>query len=154
MLTLKKGALICAATALVATVATYALADGSGHSVKADAVESAVLKEEDRVFTLQFGPVEFADAFGSRAEGPHGTYGRFPAGFETPVHIHSHGYRAVVLKGSMTNPFEGEENPPVMEPGSYWAVAAGESHVTACVSATPCEFLMWGDSDFDFIAEE
>ena len=61
---------------------------------------------------------------------------------------------AVVLKGTMTNPFGDEENPPEMEPGSFWSVKAGEKHVTACVSETPCEFLMWGGEKFDFIAEE
>ena len=73
---------------------------------------------------------------------------------KSPPHIHTHGYRAVVLKGTMTNPFDGEENPPEMEPGSYWAVKAGEKHTTACVSDTPCEFLMWGGEKFDFIADE
>ena len=54
----------------------------------------------------------------------------------------------------MTNPFDGEENPPEMEPGSYWAVKTCEKHTTACVSDTPCEFLMWGGEKFDFIADE
>ena len=142
MRSITKIALIGSATFMVAAVAI------------ADGVESKVLREEDKAFNPMFGPVEFADAFGSREEGPHGTFGKFPAGFETPPHIHTHGYRAVVLKGSMTNPFEGEENPPVMEPGSYWAVEAGATHTTACVSDTPCEFLMWGAKNFDFIAEE
>jgi len=54
----------------------------------------------------------------------------------------------------MTNPFDGEENPPEMEPGSCWAVKTYEKHTTACVSDTPCEFLMWGGEKFDFIADE
>jgi len=144
---------VVALATIALAVAGIAFGDGSGHGVKEDSVKSTVLKAQDKVFSLQFGPVEFADAFGDRAAGPHGTFGKFPAGFETPVHIHSHGYRAVVLSGQMTNPFEGEENPPVMEPGSYWSVAAGDKHTTACVSDTPCEFLMWGDSDFDFVAQ-
>lgn len=137
----------------VALAATSALADGSGHGAKADDIESAILKTEDRDFFDAFGPVQFANAFGSRETGPHGTYGKFPGGFETPAHIHSHGYRAVVLEGQMTNPFDGEANPPVMGPGSYWAVAAGDLHTTACVSETPCVFLMWGGEDFDFVAQ-
>ena len=154
MLNITKNAALCAATVIIGacgTVGLNAVADGSSSK---DAVESKILREQDKAFTPQFGPVEFADAFGSRETGPHGTFGKFPPGFETPGHTHSHGYRAVVLKGSMTNPFEGEENPPVMEPGSYWSVKAGESHTTACVSDTPCEFLMWGDKNFDFIANQ
>jgi len=143
---------ICGAVLLAGAIAgTSAWSDGSGHTPKADNVTNKILREQDKQFNPMFGPVEFADAFGDRAKGPHGTFGKFPAGFETPAHIHSHGYRAVVLKGTMTNPFEGEKNPPKMEPGSYWSVAAGAKHTTACVSETPCEFLMWGDNDFDFV---
>lgn len=138
----------------LALTMTTASAEGDGHDPKADNVDSVILKAEDRDFFEAFGPVQFADAFGSRETGPHGTYGKFPGGFETPAHIHSHGYRAVVLEGEMTNPFDGEENPPVMGPGSYWAVAAGDLHTTACVSEEACVFLMWGDEDFDFLAEE
>lgn len=130
------------------------IADGNDSTVVSDIVGSVILPEEEKSFTPQFGPVEFADAFGSRETGPHGTFGKFPAGFETPSHTHSHGYRAIVLKGEMTNPFAGEESPAVMQPGSYWSVAAGDEHTTACVSDTPCEFLMWGDRNFDFIASE
>lgn len=130
---------------------TYA---GSGDTgmMKHDHVESSVLREQDKTFTPQFGPVEFADAYGSRETGPHGTFGSFPAGFTTPAHTHSHGYRAVVLKGEMTNPFDGDKNPPVMKPGSFWSVEAEDVHTTTCVSSIPCEFLMWGEEGFDFIA--
>lgn len=144
-------------TALVGALtfaATSTLADDTTHGAEADNIESAVLQAENRDFFEAFGPVQFADAFGSRENGPHGTFGKFPGGFETPDHTHSHGYQAVVLEGQMTNPFEGETNPPVMGPGSYWAVAAGEAHTTACVSEEPCVFLMWGGQDFDFLPHE
>jgi len=134
-------------TILIAAGAAVAVA-GAAYAHKE--TESKILKEEDKVFVNMFGPVDFADAYGDRATGPHGTFGRFPAGFETPLHTHSHSYRAIVLKGSMTNPFAGEESPPVMEPGSYWSVTGGDAHTTACVSATPCEFFMYGGEDFDF----
>lgn len=142
---------ITAFVSVLTVSATMSLADDTTHGATADNVPSAVLQAENRDFFEAFGPVQFADAFGSRETGPHGTYGIFPGGFETPDHIHSHGYRAVVLEGQMTNPFEGEENPPVMGPGSFWSVAAGEAHTTACVSEEPCTFLMWGDQAFDFL---
>jgi len=140
----------------IALAAPFAAAF-AGTAVFADghaAIESEILTTEDRDFFEAFGPVQFADAFGSRETGPHGTYGKFPGGFETPGHTHSHAYQAVVLQGQMTNPFEGEENPPVMGPGSYWSVAAGDVHTTACVSEEECVFLMWGGENFDFIATE
>lgn len=116
--------------------------------------ESKILAEESKEFVAVMGPVEFADAYGSRETGPHGTFGAFPAGFTTPEHTHTAGYRAVVLKGEMTNPFGDEANPPVMKPGSYWGVEAGEPHVTACVSAEPCEFFMYSNEGFDFTPTE
>ena len=119
-----------------------------------DSAKSKILAEEDKSFAAVMGPVEFADAYGSRETGPHGTYGKFPGGFATPEHTHKHGYRAIVLQGEMTNPFGDEANPPVMTAGSYWAVAAGEKHITACVSDTPCEFFMFSNDGFDFTPTE
>jgi len=136
------------------SVVMGAMVSVAGPIQAADTAVSKILKEEDKVFVDMFGPVQFADAYGDRETGFHGTFGSFPGGFETPKHVHTHGYRAIVLKGEMTNPFGDEENPPVMKPGSFWAVAAGESHTTACVSETPCEFFMYGGENFDFIPEE
>jgi hypothetical protein len=116
-----------------------------------DTTESDILQEENKVFVAVMGPVSFADAYGSRETGPHGTFGSFPANFETPEHVHSHSYRAIVVKGEMTNPFAGEKSPPVMTPGSYWAVEAGAVHTTACVSSIPCEFFMYSNEGFDFV---
>ncbi|RMD62729.1 MAG: DUF4437 domain-containing protein, partial [Alphaproteobacteria bacterium] len=71
---------------------------------------------------IQMGP-----AWGDRALGAHGTFGKFPANFITPVHTHTHAYHGIVLRGVMTNPFglDGEKNPPRMATGSYWYVPAG-----------------------------
>ncbi|WP_415400836.1 cupin domain-containing protein [Tateyamaria sp. SN3-11] len=120
----------------------------------AEEVADVILPEEDKVFKEVMGPVAFADAYGNRETGYHGTFGRFPAGFETPVHIHSHAYRAIVLKGKMTNPFVGEDTAPIMSPGSFWSVAAETPHTTACVSEKPCEFFMYGTENFDFVPVE
>ncbi|MCP5072842.1 MAG: DUF4437 domain-containing protein [Rhodobacteraceae bacterium] len=94
--------------------------------------------------------IQMADAFGALTEGAHGTFGKFPANFDSGAHSHTGAYHAVVLKGDMTNPFGDEANPPVMHAGSYWYVPAGAVHSTACVSATPCEFFFFADSGFDF----
>ncbi len=112
-----------------------------------------VLPSQDRAFAPAFPGndlITFAAAYGDRSTGRHGTFGRFPANFETPPHRHTHSYRAIVLKGQMTNPFEGRRDAPVMEPGSYWAVSADSLHTTACVSEVPCEFFMFGSDSFDF----
>tara|TARA_R110002074_G_scaffold164949_2_gene324883 strand:+ start:209 stop:634 length:426 start_codon:yes stop_codon:yes gene_type:complete len=117
-------------------------------------VENTVVTEDARAFFVVADPIQFAVVSGDLQAGPQGTFGRFPANFETPNHIHSHAYRAVVVSGEMTNPFKGEATSPVMKVGSYWSVAAGAEHSTACVSDTPCEFFMFADEGFDFTPVE
>ena len=94
--------------------------------------------------------IQMAAAYGDRGTGAHGSFGKFPAKFTTPLHTHSGAYHGVVLTGVMTNPFEGETNPPEMVAGSYWYVPAEALHATACVSETPCEFYFHALSAFDF----
>ncbi|MBT4905336.1 MAG: DUF4437 domain-containing protein [Rhodospirillaceae bacterium] len=94
--------------------------------------------------------IRMATAFGDRATGQHGTFGKFPANFITPVHTHTGAYHGIVVKGVMTNPFKGETAAPELGAGSYWYVPAGSAHATACVSDTPCEFFFFADQGFDF----
>lgn len=98
--------------------------------------------------------IQMGTAWGDRSAGQHGTFGKFPADFITPFHTHSGAYHGVVVAGTMTNPFEGEQNPPRMSPGSYWHVPADAVHATACVSSTPCQFYFHADSSFDFTPVE
>ncbi len=94
--------------------------------------------------------ISMGGAYGDMSIGAHGTFGKFPANFETPKHTHTGAYHGVVISGTMTNPFEGENSPPKMGPGSYWYVPANSVHSTACVSATPCQFYFHADKKFDF----
>lgn len=121
----------------------------------ASATSDAVVVPRESLQYHNINPaIQMATAFGDMSSGAHGTFGKFPASFETPSHTHSGAYSAVVIKGEMSNPFEGETNPPVMKPGSYWYVPKGAIHSTACVSSTPCEFFFWADSGFDFTPVE
>jgi len=94
--------------------------------------------------------IAMAHAYGNRGKGAHGSFGTFPAEFITPLHTHTGAYHGVVIEGVMTNPFDGEANPPELGPGSYWYVAAGAKHTTACISKTPCKFYFYADSAFSF----
>ena len=94
--------------------------------------------------------VQMATAYGDKSVGEHGTFGKFPVNFITPYHTHTGAYHGVVVKGIMTNPFEGEVSPPEMPAGSYWYVPAGSEHATACISETPCEFYFHAEQAFDF----
>ena len=147
-----------AALLAITLVATSHMPVGAQDIAKEDGqIVDRALPDGEKKFTPAFPGndlIKFAPAYGDRASGKHGTFGQFPAKFETPTHIHSHSYRAVVLKGEMTNPFKGEKNPPVLKPGSFWQVRAGSVHTTACISETPCEFFMFGEESFDFTAVE
>ena len=109
-----------------------------------------VLTEAQLKFENINPAIRMATAYGDRAKSAHGTFGRFPAQFITPFHTHSGAYHGVVIKGVMTNPFEGQKNPPKMAAGSYWQVPANSVHATACVSDEPCEFYFHAESGFDF----
>jgi Domain of unknown function (DUF4437) len=103
--------------------------------------------------------IQMGDVWGDRATGAHGTFGKFPANFDTPVHTHTFAYHGVVVAGVMTNPFGKsldtmEKNPPKMPAGSYWYVPAGAVHSTSCVSDTPCQFFFSSEGAFDFIGYE
>lgn len=96
--------------------------------------------------------IQMGGAYGNLSATAHGTFGKFPANFITPVHTHTFAYHGVVIGGTMTNPFgaKGEANPTQMASGSYWYVPAGMPHATACVSDEPCQFYFHSDGGFDF----
>lgn len=94
--------------------------------------------------------IKMSTVYGDRANGAHGTFGTFPPNFVTPFHTHTAAYNGVVVKGVMTNPFQGQDAPPTLEPGSFWHVPAGSPHATACVSNVPCEFYFHAGAGFDF----
>lgn len=98
--------------------------------------------------------VRMAPAWGDRSAGAHGTFGTMPCGASSPLHTHSGAYHAIVLGGTMTNPFGAEGDPPEMTEGSYWFVEAGAPHVTACVSQQPCLFYFHAEGAFDFAPAE
>lgn len=94
--------------------------------------------------------LKVAAVWGDSSSGAHGTMGDFLPKQESPPHTHTNAYTAVVLEGTMTNPFAGEKKPTKMGPGSVWHVPAGAPHKTACVSKEPCKFYMHQDGSFDF----
>jgi hypothetical protein len=58
--------------------------------------------------------VKMSTVTGDRSKSAHGTFGLFAAGAASPLHTHSGAYHGIVVRGTMTNPFGGEKNPPVM----------------------------------------
>ena len=137
------GLLFAAGMALSATTALA----GSHYD---SSIEVAMPK--DQLKFKKINPaVSMAPAYGNMGTGGHGTFGRFPANFETPPHVHTQAYHGIVLKGVMTNPFRDQKTTPKLVAGSYWHVPAGAIHKTACISSTPCEFFFYSRGKFDFI---
>ena len=154
MISLKPNKLIAraAATAALTTLlgaSVVAQAEGPTWDPK----KSVALPSGAVVYKNLNKAIKMADVWGNRATGPHGTFGKFVANFETPLHTHTFAYHGVVVAGVMTNPFGKmkQKNPPKMTAGSYWYVPAGMPHSTACVSKTPCQFYFVSDGAFDFI---
>ncbi len=98
--------------------------------------------------------VDFGAVYGDFSKEAHGKLARFAPGVASPPHVHTHAYWAVVIQGTVTNPFEGEEDPPEMGPGDSWHVPAGVEHVTACVSEEPCLLYAHMDDLWDITVVE
>ena len=115
-------------------------------------VGSATIVDQGDIEFAEISPfATFGSAQGDFSSGPHGTFGIFGPGASSPPHIHSSSYRAVVLSGEMNNPFGTETDPPALAPGSFWAVPAGEQHVTACLTRqSECRFFFHAAAAFDF----
>ncbi len=98
--------------------------------------------------------LKFADVYGDHATTGHGKFVMIKGRQATPSHIHSAAYHGIVVRGVITNGFDGDKNPPKLKPGSYWYVPANAVHVTACISKEPCMTYVYSDEKFDFIPAE
>lgn len=114
------------------------------------------------VTQLKFGPtgvkdshnleLQAAPAYGDLAHGAHGTFIKMPAGFVSPIHIHTADYWGVVISGVGANGLPGSQDVP-LPVGSYWFQKGGESHVTKCLSANECIFFINQASKFDYVPD-
>ena len=96
------------------------------------------------------GELNAAPAYGDLSRGPHGTFIKMPAGFVSPLHIHSEDYWGVVISGVAVNGAPGA--PEVALPvGSYWFQKGGERHVTKCISPNECIFFVSQQGKFDYV---
>ena len=141
---------------LLCLAAAAALAVSAGTAIAQDFDPSADVATPSAEITYEAvnEAIQFGTAWGDRATGGHGTFGTFIANFITPFHTHTSPYHGVVLEGTMTNPFEGEDDTPELGVGSYWYVPAKSIHATACVSDTPCRFFFTSAGAFDFDVHE
>jgi len=98
------------------------------------------------------GELRAAAAYGDLAHGAHGTFIKMPAGFVSPVHIHTEDYWGVVISGVAVNGLPGSTDVP-LPVGSYWFQKGGERHVTKCISPNECIFFINQRGKFDYLGD-
>ncbi|MDX8351165.1 DUF4437 domain-containing protein [Cognatiyoonia sp. IB215182] len=97
--------------------------------------------------------VAFAALQGDRLTEPYQALVRLPAGTVSPPHIKTANMYGVMLQGEMVH-YSSDTDPDTARkigPGSYYSIAAGTAHVSACVSDTPCIAYLYQDGAFDFL---
>ncbi|MGH8032731.1 MAG: cupin domain-containing protein [Luteimonas sp.] len=94
------------------------------------------------------GP-HIAQLWGEASKGPHGFMIRIPAGFTSGVHVHTAGYRAVVIRGVILNAHPANKAPTELPVGSYWFQPGNVVHYTACKAGTDCLAYVTFDGPFD-----
>lgn len=109
---------------------------------------------------IQWAPVDpnnaagpqIAPLWGDPTRGPYGALLRVPAGFESPMHTHSHDERVVVIAGASVHWGEGEDaaNARIMTAGDYMLMPAGVRHVSAATDDAECIEFITQDGRFDF----
>ena len=94
-----------------------------------------------------------AKLWGDPDKGEHGALYMWPAGTTAPLHHHSHGDHVVIIAGTLVLQTEGgavEE----MTPGSYFSMAGGVKHTTACKAGLDCVFFVHREGKFDAVMAE
>ncbi len=94
-------------------------------------------------------PTEFYTQW-SKPDGSHGRWTRFPPGFTSPVHRHTHDYHGVVIQGVLSHPSGPNSVDVELGPGAYWVIPGNEVHRSKCVSEIPCVFYIHQLKPFDF----
>jgi quercetin dioxygenase-like cupin family protein len=93
--------------------------------------------------------VKIADVWGDHTKGGYGAFLKFPAGFLTPLHTHTHAIKIVVISGTYTQMPEGKAEER-MAPGSYVFQPGGNyKHISGCDKASECELFIESSGKFD-----
>jgi anti-sigma factor ChrR (cupin superfamily) len=98
--------------------------------------------------------VMIADLWGDHMKSAHGAFSKFPAGWSTPLHTHTHDMKLVVISGTWIHTPEGK--PEVrLGPGSYMMQPGGNyRHTSACDKASECVCFIESSGAFDMTPVE
>lgn len=102
-------------------------------------------------FDTGVGPLKAAPAYGDLSKGPHSTFVKLPAGFISPLHIHTGDYYGVVISGVVSNEVDAKVPDRPLAPGSYWFQQGNVSHVTKCLSTNECVVFISQTGKFDYL---
>jgi len=98
--------------------------------------------------------VQIATLWGDPASDRFGAFFRLPAGFEAPLHSHTHPMKLVIVSGTYIQQPEGQPEFH-LEPGSYLMQPGGDyRHTTSCDAAADCIFFVESEGAFDLFAAE
>ena len=93
--------------------------------------------------------VKVADLWGNHAKGAYGAYFKLPAGFEAPMHTHTHAMKVIFVSGTYLQTPEGKLEVR-LGPGSYMMQPGGNyRHITRCDKGADCVFFAESNGPFD-----
>lgn len=98
------------------------------------------------------GPL--ATLWGHPATGAFGAFMRLPAGFDSPLHRHTHPMKVVFVSGTYIQEPDGD---PVVHlgPGSFMMQPGGDyRHRTSCGKDSDCVFFVESAGAFDMLMVE
>jgi beta-alanine degradation protein BauB len=99
--------------------------------------------------------VQLATLWGDPGSGAFGAYMRLPAGFNAPLHTHTHAMKVVFVSGTYIQEPDGR-SVVHLSPGSFMMQPGGDyRHRTSCGTDTDCVFFVESGGAFDmFVVED
>jgi len=95
--------------------------------------------------------VKIVDVWGDHAKSGYGAFLKFPAGFLSPLHTHTHDIKIVVISGTYTQAPERKETNR-MGAGSYVFQPGGSyKHISGCDKASDCVLFIESTGPFDLL---
>ena len=142
-----KNVLVFAASFVLAAAV---LAQGSGGGSKPIFMPSGDLKWTD--LDPKGAPgIKIADVWGNHTKGAYGAFLIFPPGFVSPLHVHTHAIKIVVVSGTYVQTPEGKAEER-LGPGSYaFQPARPYKHISACDKASECKLFIQSSGPFDLL---
>jgi beta-alanine degradation protein BauB len=122
-------------------------------TANASAEPITLLSSDDFAWETTPEGVAFAALQGDRFTESYQALVKLPAGTVSPPHVKSANMYGVMLQGEMIHYADGNDPTAArrMGVGTYYKIASGTPHISACVSEAPCVAYLYQDGPFDFM---